>query len=75
MSVCGAMASDVEALPLLIGLGVREISATPSAIPRLKRLVRTLNAGECARLAGRALDQESAAGARALVQSASGASQ
>ena len=75
VSVCGAMASDVEALPLLIGLGVREISATPSAIPRLKRLVRALNAGECARLAGRALDQESAAGVRALVQSASGAPQ
>jgi phosphoenolpyruvate-protein phosphotransferase len=75
VSVCGAMASDVEALPLLLGLGVREISATPSAIPRLKRLVRALHAGECARLVGRALDQESAAGVRALVQSASGSRQ
>jgi len=83
VSVCGAMASDVDALPLLIGLGVHEISATPSAIPRLKRTVRLLDARECAELARRALGEDSAAAvrdlafqaraaARAAAQSASG---
>jgi phosphoenolpyruvate-protein phosphotransferase len=66
VSVCGAMASDVDALPLLIGLGVHEISATPSAIPRLKRTVRLLDARECAELARRALGEESAAAVRDL---------
>ena len=66
VSVCGAMASDVDALPMLIGLGVHEISATPSAIPRLKRMARALDAGECAELARRALGEESAAAVRDL---------
>jgi phosphoenolpyruvate-protein kinase (PTS system EI component) len=72
VSVCGAMASDVDALPLLIGLGVHEISATPSTIPRLKRTVRGLHAGECAELARRALAQESAAAVRDLAAQARG---
>src|SRR6185437_12663026 len=42
-SVCGALASDVDALPLLVGLGIHEISATPAAIPRLKRVARSLD--------------------------------
>jgi phosphoenolpyruvate-protein phosphotransferase len=63
-SVCGALASDADALPILVGLGVREISATPAAIPRLKAVVRTLHAGECAALARRALDEPTAAAVR-----------
>jgi phosphoenolpyruvate-protein kinase (PTS system EI component) len=66
VSVCGAMASDVDALPLLIGLGVHEISATPSAIPRLKRTVRLLDTRECSELARRALAAESVAAVRDL---------
>ncbi len=70
VSVCGAMASDVDALPILIGLGVHEISATPSAIPRLKRLVRGLDARECTQLAQRALAAEGASEVRDLAQQA-----
>ena len=70
--VCGAMASDVDALPLLIGLGVQEISATPTTIPRLKRTVRGLDARECEQLARRALDQENAAAVRDLAAQARG---
>jgi len=66
VSVCGAMGSDVDALPILVGLGVHEISATASTIPRLKRTVRLLDAGECRELAQRALDAESAAAVREL---------
>jgi phosphoenolpyruvate-protein phosphotransferase len=72
VSVCGAMASDVDALPLLIGLGVHEISATPSTIPRLKRTVRGLDSAECAELARRALGEESAAAVRDLAAQARG---
>lgn len=66
VSVCGAMGSDVDALPILIGLGVHEVSATPASIPRLKRTVRLLDAAGCADLARRALEQETAAAVRDL---------
>ena len=68
VSVCGAMASDVDAVPILIGLGVHEISATPSAIPRVKRLVRGLDARECAEVAQRALAAERPSEVRDLAQ-------
>ncbi len=65
-SVCGALASDVDALPMLIGLGIHEISATAAAIPRLKRMARALDAAECRELARRALEQTTAAAVREL---------
>jgi phosphoenolpyruvate-protein kinase (PTS system EI component) len=68
VSVCGAMASDPQALPLLVGLGVQEISVTPATIARLKRIVRTLDARECRELAGRALDASSAHAVRELLR-------
>src|SRR5205085_11125387 len=70
VSVCGALGSDVDALPILVGLGVHEISATPSTIPRLKRTVRLLDARECAELARRALDEDTAAAVRDLAPQA-----
>jgi phosphoenolpyruvate-protein phosphotransferase len=65
-SVCGALGSDVDALPMLIGLGIHEVSATSAAIPRLKRMARTLDAGECRELARRALEQSTAQAVREL---------
>ena len=68
VSVCGAMGSDVDALPVLIGLGVHEVSATTASIPRLKRMVRLLDASECRELAERALAAPSAAAVRDLAR-------
>ncbi|HSS27102.1 MAG TPA: phosphoenolpyruvate--protein phosphotransferase [Usitatibacter sp.] len=68
VSVCGAMGSDVDALPLLIGLGVHEVSATIASIPRLKRMVRLLEAVQCRELAERALAAPSAAAVRDLAR-------
>jgi len=67
VSVCGALGSDEEALPILVGLGIHEISAVPSAIPRLKRIARGLDTRRCSELARRALDEASGAAVRALV--------
>ncbi len=66
VSLCGALGSDVDALPILVGLGIHEVSATPAAIPRLKRTVRNLDARECRDLARQALEQSSAAEVREL---------
>jgi phosphoenolpyruvate-protein phosphotransferase len=67
VAVCGGMAADSAAVPILIGLGVRELSVVPAAIPALKRQVRDLDVLECATLAARALEAESPTDVRALV--------
>jgi phosphoenolpyruvate-protein phosphotransferase len=66
IAVCGALGSDPQALPILIGLGVREISASAAAIPRLKRTIRGLKAAVCVDLAQRALELRSAGEVREL---------
>jgi phosphotransferase system enzyme I (PtsI) len=40
VSICGEMAGDVVTAPVLLGLGVDELSMRPSAIPRIKRILR-----------------------------------
>ncbi|KQM63376.1 PTS galactitol transporter subunit IIC [Sphingomonas sp. Leaf17] len=40
--VCGGLASDPLAIPILIGLGVTELSSAPALVPQVKALVRTL---------------------------------
>lgn len=70
VAVCGGLASDPTAAPILIGLGVNELSAVPSVVPRLKALISTLTLAACQTLARRALEQQSAAQVRALVSQA-----
>ena len=70
VSICGGLGSDLEATPLLLGLGLRELSALPATIPRLKRRVRELDLSACEALARQALECTSAAAVRALVAAA-----
>jgi phosphoenolpyruvate-protein kinase (PTS system EI component) len=51
VGVCGGMASDEMAVPVLIGLGVDELSVSIPAIPAIKALVRRLSFAECELLA------------------------
>ena len=53
--VCGEMAGDLELLPLLVGLGVDELSVGTQQVPLVKRAVRSLNHADCVTLAGKAL--------------------
>ncbi|MGH8294361.1 MAG: phosphoenolpyruvate--protein phosphotransferase [Steroidobacteraceae bacterium] len=66
VAVCGGLASDPAAAPILIGLGVHELSAVPAAVPRLKALIGGLTLAECAAAAREALEQSSAEAVRAL---------
>ncbi len=61
VSVCGEMASDPVLAPLLIGLGVDELSAAPSLVPPIKFVLRRLKLSEAHALAEFALGCESAA--------------
>jgi phosphoenolpyruvate-protein kinase (PTS system EI component) len=65
-SVCGGLASDFTAVPILIGLGVHSLSAVPAMAPELKALIRGLTEAECVRLAQEALGLASAVEVRAL---------
>ena len=66
VSVCGEMASSPLAVPLLVGLGLDELSGTPSAVPIMKEIVRALDRGEAARDARWALQASTAGEVRAL---------
>lgn len=70
VGVCGELAGDPLAVPVLIGLGVRELSVNPVRIPEVKAAVRRWSLAEAEALAREALRQESAEGVRRLVQAA-----
>lgn len=55
VGVCGGAASDLVATPLLLGLGVTELSASAAMVPDVKALVRRLDLDACRRLAAQAL--------------------
>ena len=67
VGVCGGLASDPQAVPILIGLGVTELSVSVPAIPAIKAQIRTLSLASCQKLAETALSQDTAADVRALV--------
>jgi multiphosphoryl transfer protein len=70
VGVCGELGSDPQAVPLLVGLGVSELSVNPPAVPATKETVREVDAGAAAALAGEALGLDSAEEVRALVTGA-----
>jgi phosphocarrier protein FPr len=72
VGVCGELAADPLAAPLLVGLGVRELSVAAPSVAAVKQAVRTLDADEAAALAHAALAAESADAVRTLVVSDDG---
>ncbi|MEE2613950.1 MAG: phosphoenolpyruvate--protein phosphotransferase, partial [Verrucomicrobiota bacterium] len=57
--VCGEMASDLSMVPLLIGLGVGELSVASSMVPRVKMLIRNINMSKAKELANFAINSDS----------------
>jgi len=68
VSCCGESAGDPEYALLLIGLGLRTLSATPSSLPPLKRLVRKVSTQQCERIAKKAISLDSDAAVAAFVR-------
>ncbi len=50
VGVCGEMAGDIVLTPLLLGLGVDELSAGAASVPRVKRAVQSLSSAACCQL-------------------------
>jgi len=61
VGVCGEIAGDVVLTPLLIGLGVDELSAGAVVVPRVKRAVQALEVGACLKLVEEVLHMDNAA--------------
>ena len=69
IGMCGEMAADVRHLPLLLGLGLDEISLPSSQIPEVKRRLSQLSATECTMTLHRAIDRLHIAEVDAIVDS------
>jgi len=66
VAVCGEVAGDPLAIPVLLGLGIAELSMAAARIPVAKQAVRAIDVGAARQLAARALAAESAAAVREL---------
>jgi phosphocarrier protein FPr len=66
VGVCGGMGSDPQAIPILIGLGIKELSVSIPTIPSIKAQIRDLSLSDCQQLAAKALATKTAAAVRDL---------
>ena len=53
VSLCGEMAGQPEYVMLLLGLGLRDLSVTPPALPEVKKIIRSVSIRQCQRVARR----------------------
>jgi phosphocarrier protein FPr len=67
VGLCGELAADPLATPILIGLGLDELSVNPQTIPTLKQAIAQLSIVEAEAIAASALQKDSAAQVRELV--------
>lgn len=55
VSLCGEMAADPFAAPLLVGLGLESLSVSPAIIPQIKKIIRSISFDEAKKLAEKCL--------------------
>ncbi|MBJ6121877.1 phosphoenolpyruvate--protein phosphotransferase [Sphingomonas mollis] len=68
VSVCGGLAADPLAVPILLGLGVRTLSVPPARVPATKALVAALSLAQATAQAEAAVAVDSAGAVRALAR-------
>jgi phosphoenolpyruvate-protein phosphotransferase len=66
--ICGELGGDPDAIPVLVGLGVDELSLNPAGIPRIKSIIRDLTLDQTRALASRSLQCKTSAEVRQLVR-------
>lgn len=69
VGLCGEMAGDPLATPLLIGLGLDEFSMAPASIPLIKQNIRQLSANQCREIANHALDLKTTEAVKSFLRS------
>lgn len=68
VGVCGELAAEPAAIPILVGLGVTELSMSPIAIPRAKQVVRGTDSNDARALAAEVLELGSAEDVRQVAR-------
>ncbi|MFA6442038.1 MAG: phosphoenolpyruvate--protein phosphotransferase, partial [Sterolibacterium sp.] len=68
VGMCGGMASDPEAVPVLLGLGVTELSVSPPLVPEIKARLRQLSQAQCRAEVQALLQLDSAEAVRAAAR-------
>ncbi len=68
VGICGGLAGDEGGIPLLLGLGLKELSVSLPSVPSVKERIRKLNKSQCSLLAEKALQLESAQAVREQVK-------
>jgi len=61
VGVCGELAGDIEFTPVLLGLGIDELSTGAALVPRVKKAIRSLDMEACRQIVEHALSGERAA--------------
>ncbi len=69
VGLCGELAGDPDAVPILLGLGLDEFSMAPSSIPHAKAIIRSWSKSDAQSLAAKVLDLDSAEAVREYVRS------
>jgi len=72
VSICGGVAGDYLAVPLLIGLGIRKLSAPGPSVPSVKAAIRRFSLKECEKIAHQALNMKSALEVKELLLNKAG---
>jgi phosphotransferase system enzyme I (PtsI) len=67
-NVCGQMSGSVMFTQLLLGLGLRQLSVPPSAIPEVKQVCRSVSVAECRLIAEKALAMDGAREVKAYLR-------
>lgn len=67
VGVCGAMASEIESVPILIGLGVSSLSCTSALIPDVKAFIRSVSYSKCVEVAQKSLELETQDEVKSLI--------
>jgi phosphocarrier protein FPr len=68
VGICGELAGDPDAIPILLGLGVKELSMSSPSIPNAKAIIRSNTIADAEKLASEALEVDSAEAVRTLVK-------
>ena len=68
VNLCGQMSGNVIYTMLLLGMGLRQLSVTPSAIPEIKKICRSVTIEQCQSVAERALTMENARDVRSYLK-------
>jgi phosphotransferase system enzyme I (PtsI) len=70
--MCGEMAATPHHIPLLLGMGLDELSMNPQSIPNIKRVIRSLSVSDARSFLQETLKKKTARGVFGLVQEAYG---